>query len=259
MPLLIDTIGGRSIVGRSLFSYTMGWLVIDSSRAETARRAADDEFDHYHRHHERRSGKSTLASCLAVHCSSKGAAPHHRRPIRSARSRGLAEREKAIGGVPVVEDSSPDVWKTARRLARRWPGHHRHAGLPLAGDDLESGVTILCWFRSSLRHSTSDRMLDTLNLLLNAPRVGGRLPLPADPTTRDSIISKHIRAELAKPAFPSQERAGQPGHLCRGGALGRNSSMIDRTGPAARDIAAVAQEVDVFLDAARDVRQAASA
>ena len=65
------------------------------------------------------SGKSTLASCLAVHWQLGG-----RRPIvidadpqRSIAR--IAARERALGGVPVVEDASPDAWKTARRLANQ--------------------------------------------------------------------------------------------------------------------------------------------
>lgn len=60
------------------------------------------------------SGKSTVASCLAVHWQLQG-----RRPIlidadpqRSLIR--LAARDQALAGVPVVEDSSEDVWKTAQ-------------------------------------------------------------------------------------------------------------------------------------------------
>ena len=38
-------------------------------------------------------------------------------PIRSARSYGLLARERALGGVAVVEDATDDASKTARRLA----------------------------------------------------------------------------------------------------------------------------------------------
>src|SRR5215468_1851419 len=63
------------------------------------------------------SGKSTVASCLAAHWHLQG-----RRctiidadPQRSIAR--LAARERALGGVTVVEDASQDAWKTARQLA----------------------------------------------------------------------------------------------------------------------------------------------
>ena len=63
------------------------------------------------------SGKSTLASCLAVHWQLNGRQPTivDADPQRSIAR--LAAREKALGGVPVVEDATDDAWKTAQRLA----------------------------------------------------------------------------------------------------------------------------------------------
>src|SRR5215217_9407222 len=62
------------------------------------------------------SGKSTLASCLAVHWQLKG----RRAAIIDADPQStivrLAAREKALGGVPVIEDATDDAFKTAQRL-----------------------------------------------------------------------------------------------------------------------------------------------
>ena len=63
------------------------------------------------------SGKSTLASCLAVHWHLRGRHPTliDADPQRSIMR--LAARERALGGVAVLEDSSEDASKTARRIA----------------------------------------------------------------------------------------------------------------------------------------------
>src|SRR6202790_1262045 len=63
------------------------------------------------------SGKSTLASCLAVHWHLRGRRPTliDADPQRSIMR--LAARERALGGVAVVEDATEEAAKTARRLA----------------------------------------------------------------------------------------------------------------------------------------------
>src|SRR5260221_11798259 len=62
------------------------------------------------------SGKSTLASSLAVHWQLNG----RRSAIVDADPQctiaRLAAREKALGGVPVIADSSEDACRTAQRL-----------------------------------------------------------------------------------------------------------------------------------------------
>jgi chromosome partitioning protein len=212
------------------------------------------------------SGKSTLASCLAVYWQLEGRRPTiiDADPQRSIAR--LAAREKAIGGVPVVEDSSPDVWKTARQLAGQGglviidtPGFRSPATIS------SLGVTDFVLVPVKPSPFDVDRMLDTLNLLINGTE-GWRPTFRCllTQTTRDSIISKHIRAELAEAGFPVLKNELTNRVIYAEAALwGATPSMIDRAGPAARDIAAVAQEIDqeidAFLDAARDVRQAASA
>ena len=94
-----------------------------------------------------------------------------------------------------------------------------------------------------------DRMLDTLNILING--VSGRRPVfrcLLTQTTRDSVIAKHIRAELADAGFPLLANEMTNRVIYPEAALwGATPSLIDSTGPAARDIAAIADEVDDIL------------
>src|SRR6266550_4752167 len=62
------------------------------------------------------SGKSTLASCLAVHWHLSGRRPTliDADPQRSIAR--LAARERALGGVPVVEDATEHASEVARRI-----------------------------------------------------------------------------------------------------------------------------------------------
>ena len=72
------------------------------------------------------SGKSTLASCLAVHWHLTGRAPTiiDADPQRSIAR--LALRERALGGVPVVEDSTAEAWKTAFTPAKGMRNFYPH-------------------------------------------------------------------------------------------------------------------------------------
>ena len=60
-----------------------------------------------------------------------------------------------------------------------------------------------------------DRMLDTLNVLING--VSGRRPVfrcVLTQTTRDSVIAKHIRSELAEAGLPgARQRDDEPRRL----------------------------------------------
>jgi chromosome partitioning protein len=197
------------------------------------------------------SGKSTVASCLAVHWHLQG-----RRctiidadPQRSIAR--LAARERALGGVTVVEDAGEDAGKTARRLAIAGggpviidtPGFRSEATLAsLAATDL-----LLVPVKPS--PFDVDRMLDTLNTLING--VSGWRPVfrcLLTQTTRDSVIAKHIRAELAEAGFPLlQSELINRVAYAEAALWGATPSLLDSTGPAARDIAAVADEIDGIL------------
>lgn len=100
------------------------------------------------------SGKSTLASCLAVHWHLTGRLPTiiDADPQRSIAR--LALRERALGGVPVVEDATNDAWKTAQNLAA--------SGRPIIIDTpgFRSQATLACiaaadFFWSRSRHHRS--------------------------------------------------------------------------------------------------------
>lgn len=196
------------------------------------------------------SGKSTIASCLAVHWHLQGRTPTiiDADPQRSIAR--LASRERALGGVPVVEDAEVDVWKTALSLAatRRpiiidTPGFRSQATLAcIAASDF-----LLVPVKAS--PLDIDRMLDTLNSLING--AAGRRPTfrcVLTQTTRDSIIAKHIRAELIEAGFPvlkseMTNRVAYP----EAALWGATPSLIDKRGVAAAEIAAIAGEVDEII------------
>jgi chromosome partitioning protein len=164
------------------------------------------------------SGKSTLASCLAVHWHLNGRHPTiiDADPQRSIAR--LAARERGLGGVPVVEDATEHACEAARRLAV--------AGGPVIIDTpgFRSETTLTCNGAGDWR--------PIFRCLLTQ-------------TTRESIIAKHIRSELASAGFPLLESEMTNRVVYAEAALwGATPSLIDRAGPAARDIAAIAAEVD---------------
>jgi chromosome partitioning protein len=196
------------------------------------------------------SGKSTMASCLAVHWHLNGQRPTiiDADPQRSIAR--LAAREKALGGVPVIEDASEVAWKTARRIAEgRGP-------VIIDTPGFRSDVTLACiaatdFLLVPVKASPFDvdRMLDTLNILING--VSGWRPIfrcVLTQTTRDSVIAKHIRAELAEAGFPllNGEMTNRVGYA-EAALWGATPSLTQRAGAAAREIAAIAAEIDSIL------------
>jgi chromosome partitioning protein len=195
------------------------------------------------------SGKSTLASCLAVHWHLTGRRPTliDADPQRSIMR--LAARERRLGGVSVIEDATEDASKTARRLAAGGlviidtPGFRSRTTL----DCLAAADFLLVPVKPS--PFDVDRMLDTLSILTE--RADGRRPLfrcLLTQTTRDSVIARHIRAELAEAGLPVlrseiTNRVAYP----EAALWGATPSLISWKGPAAREIAAVADEVDMVL------------
>jgi chromosome partitioning protein len=195
------------------------------------------------------SGKSTLASCLAVHWHLTGRRPTliDADPQRSIMR--LAARERGLGGVSVVEDATEDASKTARRLAAGGlviidtPGFRSRTTL----DCLATADFLLVPVKPS--PFDVDRMLDTLSILTE--RADGRRPLfrcLLTQTTRDSVIARHIRAELAEAGLPvlrseMTNRVAYP----EATLWGATPSLISWKGPAAREIAAIAEEVDMVL------------
>jgi chromosome partitioning protein len=198
------------------------------------------------------SGKSTLASCLAVHWHLRGRRPTliDADPQRSITR--LAARERALGGVAVVEDASEGASASARRLAAEGslviidtPGFRSKTTL----DCLATADFLLMPVKPS--PFDVDRMLDTLSILIE--RADGRRPqfrCILTQTTRESVIAKHIRAELAAAGLPLLQsemtnRVAYP----EASLWGATPSLISWKGPAAREIAAIADELDMVLGA----------
>jgi chromosome partitioning protein len=196
------------------------------------------------------SGKSTVASCLAVYWHLRGRHPTliDADPQRSIMR--LAARERALGGVSLIEDATPDASNTARRLA--------------AGGDLviidtpgfRSKTTLNCLAAADFllipvkpSPFDVDRMLDTLSILTD--RADGQRPLfrcLLTQTTRDSVIARHIRSELADAGLPvlrseMTNRVAYP----EATLWGATPNLISWKGPAAREIATIADEVDFVL------------
>lgn len=198
------------------------------------------------------SGKSTVASCLAVYWHLKGRHPVlvDADPQRSIMR--LAARERGLGGVSVVEDSTDDASKTARRLAN-------DSGLVIIDTPgFRSKTTLDCvaaadFLLVPVKPSPFDvdRMLDTLGILTD--RGDGRQPLfrcLLTQTTRDSVIARHIRSELAEAGLPvlTSEMTNRVAYP-EASLWGATPSLISWKGPAAREIATIADEVDFVLGA----------
>ena len=196
------------------------------------------------------SGKSTVASCLAVYWQLSGRRPTiiDADPQRSIAR--LAAREKALGGVPVVEDSTEWASVTAHRLAA--------TGGPVIIDTpgFRSLATLACiaaadFLLVPVKASPLDidRMLDTLHSLIEGDEGQRRLfRCVLTQTTRDSVIAKHIRAELIEAGYPvlKSEMTNRVSYA-EAALWGATPSMVERSGTAAREIAAIADEVDDFI------------
>ena len=193
------------------------------------------------------SGKSTLASCLAVHWHLCGRPSTiiDADPQRSVAR--LAARERALGGVTVVEDASEEAWKSAQKLSA--------AGGPIIIDTpgFRSPATLACiaaadFLLVPVKASPLDidRMLDTLNSLIDGG--GARRPTfrcVLTQTTRDSVIAKHIRAELIEAGFQVLKSEMTNRVVYAEAALwGATPTLVENSGAAAREIAAIADEVD---------------
>src|SRR5262245_45105599 len=208
------------------------------------------------------SGKSTLASCLALHWHNESRRPTiiDADPQRSIAR--LAVREKALDGVRVVVDASEDAWRSAQRFADEsgrividTPGFRSQATLACLG------VSDFVLVPVKPSPFDVDRMLDTLNILING--VSGRRPIfrcVLTQTTRESVIAKHIRSELAEAGFPVLDSEMTNRVVYAEAALwGGTPSLMDKSGPAAREIAAIADEVEQICESMIQMKRAASA
>ncbi len=195
------------------------------------------------------SGKSTVASCLAVYWHLRGRRPTliDADPQRSIMR--LAARERALGGVSVLEDPE-NAAQTAQRIAN-------DGGLVIIDTPgFRSKTTLECLASSDFllvpvkpSPFDVDRMLDTLGFLNDS--ANGRQPLfrcVLTQTTRDSVIARHIRSELAEAGLPvleseMQNRVAYP----EASLWGATPSLISWKGPASKEIAAIADELDLVL------------
>ncbi len=208
------------------------------------------------------SGKSTLASCLAVYWQLKGRrsvivdvdpqstitrlATPREGARRCARHQGCQRRRLQAGTAP------------GRSLRH---DHHRHAGFRSKATLGCLGITDFVLVPVKPSPFDVDRMLDTLNILING--VSGRRPVfrcVLTQTTRDSVIAKHIRSELAEADFPVLDSEMTNRVIYPEAALwGATPSMIDKKGAAAREIAAIAEEVKQICDSMAPAKRTASA
>jgi chromosome partitioning protein len=74
------------------------------------------------------------------------------------------------------------------------------------------------------------------------------------------VIAKHIRAELAEAGFPVLESEMTNRVIYAEAALwGATPTLVEKRGPAAREIAAIANEVEKICENMTQVKRAASA
>ncbi|HEY2839016.1 MAG TPA: ParA family protein, partial [Pirellulales bacterium] len=161
----------------------------------------------------------------------------------------LAAREQALAGVPVVEDASATAWKTAQQYASRGPVIIDTPGFRSESTLSCLGTTDFVLVPVRPSPFDVDRMLDTLHILIDG--ASGRRPIyrcVLTQTTRDSVIAKHIRTELAEAGFPVLDSEMTSRVIYPEAALwGATPSLLNRKGPASREIAAIANEVDGVL------------
>jgi chromosome partitioning protein len=198
------------------------------------------------------SGKSTVSSCLAVYWHLRGRHPTlvDADPQRSIVR--LATRERGLGGVSIVEDSTEEVANDARRRSDA-------GGLVIIDTPgFRSRTTLECvavadFLLVPVKPSPFDvdRMLDTLSILTG--NADARRPIVRcvlTQTTRDSVIARHIRSELSSAGLPvlNSEMANRVAYP-EAMLWGATPSLMSWKGPAAREIAAIADEVDMLLGA----------
>ncbi|QDG75016.1 ParA family protein [Labrenzia sp. PHM005] len=200
------------------------------------------------------SGKTTLASCLAVHWQLKGLNPLlvDADPQRSIVR--LAERDQALANVKVLEQAETNVWSKVEQHSVS----HGITIIDTPGFDSEITISALAVADIVLIPVKAspldvDRMMDTVGTLMNG--VKGWAPTfrcLLTQTVKGSVISRHVRAELEDGGFPllSSEMPNRVAYA-EAGLYGATPSMIEPAGPAARDIAAIAEEALALVSAKR--------
>ncbi len=197
------------------------------------------------------AGKSTLARALAAHWLALNFRPAL---VDADPQRGLAERhnpEGPLGSIPLQEEPEERVGEAIEELARQYEPvivdtagfRNRTAVTAMVSSDL---VLI------PLKPSAEDvaGALATHNLvkeLNGTPEREGR-PIEAafvlTMTVRSTLIARHVRLQLEEAELPllraeMAHRVAYP----EAGIDGLSPSVTDPDGAAARDIAAIAQEI----------------
>ncbi len=196
------------------------------------------------------SGKSTLASCLAVYWQLQG----RRTAIVDADPQKsivrMASRERQLAGTKIVEDSSDRVVSTARQLAIAnqfviidTPGFRSPAMVACAA---AADLLLVPVKPSPL---DTDRMLDTIQALAKGPAEDRRrFYCLLTQTNRGSVIANHIRTELMEAGIPLLRNEMSSRVIYAEAALwGATPNLIQGRGAAAREIAAIAAELDELI------------
>lgn len=196
------------------------------------------------------SGKSTVASCLAVYWHLAGRRPTLIDADPQQSIMRVAARERALGHVPVVGGATDAAAETARQRARN--GELVIIDTP----GFRSKTTLACVAEADfvlvpLKASPFDidRMFDILPFLMD--RSDRRRPLfrcLLTQTTQNSVIARQIRSELAEGGIPvlRSEMTNRVSYA-EAALWGATPTLIDRKGEAAREIAAIADEIDAVL------------
>lgn len=199
------------------------------------------------------SGKSTVASCLAVHWHRAGHRPAliDADPQRSLVR--LAARERSLDGVPVHETSENGVDIAA--MTRQLAASHRPVIVDTAGFRAPSTLAALAAANLVLvpvkpSPLDVDVMLDTARALFHT--ADGKVPrfyCLLTQTTRDSVIARHIRSELMEAGFPllNSELVNRVGYG-EAALFGATPSLLDPHGLATADITALANEIESLLE-----------
>ena len=206
------------------------------------------------------SGKSTVAGCLAVHWHLRGLRPAliDADPQRSLLR--LSQRDKALGGVPVhtPRESGEDLPDTVSQLLDKYDRVIVDTAGFRAPSTLEAlSVAHLVLVPVKPSPLDVDVMLDTARTLFQTSHQADKGAAPRfhcvlTQTTRDSVIARHIRSELAEAGFPllKSELVNRVGYS-EAALYGATPSMIEPRGPAAADIAALAAEIETLLETHR--------
>ncbi len=160
--------------------------------------------------------------------------------------------------MPVVEDTGTSVVATARKMART----HSPVLIDTAG--FRAPATLAALAEAELvivpvkpSPLDVDVMIDTARTLFST--VDGGIPrfrCVLTQTTRDSLIARHIRSELAAAGFPLFETELVNRIAYGESALfGATPSLTEPRGAAAREIWELASEIETLLGTATKERR----